>query len=261
MEQESGLKDRVQKQFGRTAEEYVTSESHAKGEDLSLLVDWLSPKQTWIALDVATGGGHVARAVSPWVRTVFAVDLTQTMLEAARHHLMGEGVRNVHFVLADAESLPFLDETFDAVICRIAAHHFPQPEKFVQESWRVLKPGGSWLMIDNVAPDDSELATYMNTFEKMRDESHVQCPSIREWESWIKATGFHLKNSRIRQKEYPFASWVRRMVQSEEQVQRVEAYILSARPTVQEYFGIHMQNGHLESLHVDEWMVLCTKPM
>ncbi len=253
----NSIKSTVQRQFGRTAEKYVTSESHAKGDDLSLLIEWLSPNINWITLDVATGGGHVAKVLSPQVQTVFASDLTKGMLEAARTYLNDEGCRNINYILADAESLPFLDNTFDAVTCRIAPHHFPDPEQFVHEAWRVLKRGGSFLLIDNVAPDNAELAEYMNTFERMRDESHVRCPAIKEWELWLNASGFQIDKSRGRRKEYQFHSWVRRMVQSVEQVDDVEKYILSAHSSIQDYFNVQVKEGHIQSLQVDEWMVLC----
>ena len=253
------VKQRVQKQFSKAAQEYVVSEIHSKEDDLIRLVEWLSPQPHWTVLDVATGAGHTAKALSPHVNTVIAVDLTKTMLETARTFLRDGGCKNVEYVLADAESLPFLDATFDAVTCRIAAHHFPHPETFIQETVRVLKPGGSFLFIDNIAPADEKLADFMNTFERLRDPSHVRCLSMSEWESWMTPAGLVIKNSQTRHKQYQFPKWVRRMAQSEQQINVVENYILSAALPVQGYFGVTVLGGHVQSLHVDEWMTLCKK--
>jgi ubiquinone/menaquinone biosynthesis C-methylase UbiE len=259
MSKETDIKSLVQKQFGRTADKYVTSETHAKSSDLALLVEWLAPDSKWTTLDVATGGGHVAKALSPYVQTVFASDLTKTMLETAQKHLQDSECKNIHYVLADAEAMPFLDETFDAVTCRIAAHHFPNPQKFIDETSRVLKQNGYFVLIDNVAPEDVALSDYQNTFEKIRDPSHVRCPSISEWTSLLKSAGFELKNARTTKKTFQFDSWARRMVQSEEQLSHLSQYILSGSHPAQAYFGVNVLDEKITSLQIDQWMALAVK--
>ncbi|NEU31006.1 class I SAM-dependent methyltransferase [bacterium LRH843] len=62
-----------------------------------------------------------------------------------------------------------------------AAHHFPNPARFIAEVARVLTPNGKFILIDNVVPDDKQLAAFINTFEKLRDDSHVRCLSMNEW--------------------------------------------------------------------------------
>ncbi len=259
MTNENDLKKLVQSQFGRTADKYVSSKSHAQSDDLLLLINWLAPELTWTVLDIATGGGHVAKALSPHVHNVVAADLTKAMLEAARNHLLKSGCTNVSYIVADAESLPFLDNSFDAVTCRIAAHHFLNPKKFVSETYRVLKKNGCFVLIDNVSPNDQALAEYHNTFEKLRDPSHVRCPSITEWESWFQSVGFQIKKSFPKRKFYDFDSWAHRMVTSEEQLTRVEEYILSGADSKKGYFEVKEHNGKVKSLYVDEWMALCVK--
>lgn len=256
---EKMLKDLVKDQFARTATAYVTSETHSDSEELGLLVQWLNPDGHWTVLDVATGGGHVAKAVSPCVHTVFATDITKEMLIAAARHLSNATVSNAHYVVADAESLPFLDTTFDAVTCRIAPHHFVHPEQFVREAFRVLKPSGRFLLVDNVAPQAPELAHFLNTFEHMRDESHVRCASVQEWETWLTRCGFQIEKSRTRRKTIQYDPWIRRMAKSREQVQKVTSYLLSGSEAAKEYFEIMINDGVITSLALDEWMALAVK--
>src|SRR3989440_8646417 len=159
-------KAQVQDYFSRTAEGYVVSFSHRAGDDLQRLIElgeW-SPEQQ--ALDVATGGGHTALAIAPYVAQVTVTDLTPRMLEKAREYLLAQGVTNAVFQVADAEQLLFADGTFDRVTCRIAAHHFPNVAQFVREVARVLKPGGIFLLIDCMAPSDPELDAFDNRVEK-----------------------------------------------------------------------------------------------
>ncbi|MDR6880002.1 class I SAM-dependent methyltransferase [Bacillus sp. 3255] len=210
MNNEKSIKQHVQEQFGKHADKYVTSDIHAKGDDLELLVNWLAPENTWHVLDIATGGGHVAKQLSGHVHHVIATDLTRPMLVAAANHLKQSQCDNVTYVVADAEQLPFLDHSFDAVTCRIAAHHFPHPHLFLQEAARALKPGGKFVLIDNVAPADAALGHFMNTFEAMRDTSHVRCLSVAEWQSLAEQAGLLVEKYVMNRKEYKFPTWVMR---------------------------------------------------
>ena len=141
-----------QDRFGRYAASYVSSWSNAGGPDLERLVELAGGHPGREALDVATGGGHTALAIAPYVARVVATDITEPMLEAAREFILARGAHNVDFRLADAEDLPFPGGGFDLVTCRIAAHHFPDPARFVAEVVRVLRPGGLFLLQDQVTP-------------------------------------------------------------------------------------------------------------
>ena len=136
-------KARVQDYFSRTAASYVVSTTHSAGQDLQRLVEIGEWDGRQHALDIATGGGHTARAIAPYVARVMVTDLTQRMLETAREFLLSQGINNAEFQVADAEQLPFADASFDRVTCRLAAHHFPDAARAVREAARVLKPGGA----------------------------------------------------------------------------------------------------------------------
>src|SRR5437667_9272675 len=153
-------KTQVQDYFSRTAESYVASFSHRSGDDMQRLIELGEWNPQLQALDIATGGGHTALAVAPYVAQIMVTDLTPRMLEKAREFLLAQGVTNAQFQVADAEQLPFPAVSFDRVTCRIAAHHFPNVERAVQEVVRVLKPGGLYLLIDCMAPSDPELDTF-----------------------------------------------------------------------------------------------------
>jgi ubiquinone/menaquinone biosynthesis C-methylase UbiE len=112
------------------------------------------------------------------------------MLAVARVHLESKGVTNAVYREADAGALPFPDGSFDLVTCRIAPHHFPDVEAFVREMYRVLRPGGRAVMIDNIVPDDREAADFINRFEKRRDPSHNRCLTIPEWVDLFTRAGF-----------------------------------------------------------------------
>ncbi len=259
MTAEEEIKARVIRNFGMHAEEFVISETHALGADLPYVIEWLHPESQWVCLDVATGGGHVAKTLSPYVKQVVAVDLTSAMLQAAAKHLTEQGIHNVLFLVADAEQLPFLDLSFDVVTCRIAPHHFPNPAQFVREAARVLKPGGRFLMIDNVSPEDDRQAEFINHVEKLRDDSHVRYAAVREWRAWMDASGFDLAVEKARKKVHPFTQWVSRTAESPQQFCQVEQFVLSAPEDMLVRFGVQMSDGKVMRIEVDEWMALGIK--
>jgi SAM-dependent methyltransferase len=254
------VKAAVQRQFGANADKYVRSPTHAAGADLELLVPWLQPARDWVVLDVATGGGHAAKAVAPHVACVVATDLTAPMLAAARRHLQDAGCRNVVYVRADAEDLPFPDAAFDAVTCRLAAHHFPQPRRFLAEAARVLRPGGCLLLIDNVAPDDPELAAFLNAVEHLRDPSHVRCATVAEWRAWLAECGLAERRARAGRKRHGFAEWVGRTAETPQQAAAVAERLRSASERARAHFAITLTaTGEVEAWTADDWAVLAER--
>ncbi len=86
------------------------------------------------------------------------LDLTEAMVEKATHNAGEAGVANAYFICGDIESLPFDDETFDAVISNCVINHARDKRKVYSEIYRVLQPGGRFVVSDAVTkqplPDD-----------------------------------------------------------------------------------------------------------
>ena len=199
----------VQEQFGKTAAHYLTSKPHAKGKSLERLVDLTSPKKDWRVLDVATGGGHVAYTFAPHVARVWATDITQEMLEMVKGEAAKRGLTNLRTTYAKAEALPFEDESFDLVTCRIAPHHFDSIPDFLAEVRRVLKPGGMFALVDNVVPA-GPVGAYVNAFERLRDPSHLRAWTMDEWREALKKAGLVADHEEQIYKTMEFKSWAAR---------------------------------------------------
>ena len=248
-ENDAAIREAVRAQFGAAAQSYVTSASHAKGDDLRRLIELAAPNGSERLLDIATGGGHTALAFAPLVSAVTAVDLTPKMLEAAAAHAVERGATNVTFALADAERLPYADASFDIVTARIAPHHFADPRKFIREAARVLVPGGLFLLDDNMAPEDDELDTFMNRFEKWRDPSHVRAYRPSQWRTWMEASGLRVvADDPLALKAYGFADWTERMRLPAEQRDALEQWLLAAPKRCREYFRIEAIGDHIRSV-------------
>lgn len=245
-------KSQVQDYFSRTAESYVSSFSHKGGDDLQRLVELGEWDKRQQALDIATGGGHTALAIAPYVAQVTVSDLTPRMLEKAREYLTAQGVTNAQYVVADAEHLPFAAETFDRVTCRIAAHHFPNVARAVNEVARVLKVGGIYLLIDCMAPSDSELDSFDNTVEKWRDSSHGRSCTPEEWQAFFTQAGLQVEHREFFRKTHHYDDWtLRAQLPGSEKVE-LERFIVESNPRIRGYFEVVQRaDDHLESFTND----------
>ena len=201
----------VQRQFGRNAQRYVTSHVHASGPSLARMVALAAPEPHWLVLDVACGGGHAALAMASYVRQVIALDVTFPMLQAARAFAVAQGQAHLVWVQGDVEDLPFADASFDLVTCRVALHHFPDPEKAIRSWARTLKPGGKLVLIDNIGPEDEQANVYVNTFETLRDPSHVKLYPPTELVRFLKQANFNVSHTEVLRKSMGFEAWMDRM--------------------------------------------------
>lgn len=238
-------KQQVQSIFGASADAYVTSKVHAKGASLNRVVELLQPRPHWQVLDVATGAGHMAFSLAPYVQEIVATDITMEMLQRTAVGAQERGLPNITVEAADAENLPFRSARFDLVTCRIAAHHFPDVGRFIAEAARVLKPGGQLVVVDNVTPGSRlhgkkadlqrKAGEYVNAFEKLRDPSHGRCLSLDEWADQFRQAGLALVHQEAQRKEMDFASWIDRLHVSAATRLRLQALLLQAPTAVAEF--------------------------
>jgi ubiquinone/menaquinone biosynthesis C-methylase UbiE len=119
------------------------------------------------ALDVGAGAGALAFALAPRVREVVAVELDEALAARAR----ADAPPNVEVVVADGEHLPFERASFDFAGTLRTLHHTPRPELLVAELARVTRPGGTILVVDQLAPADPLVALDLTRFEHARDPS------------------------------------------------------------------------------------------
>lgn len=231
-------RQRAREVFGAHAVGYVRSDTHASGPDLARMVALADPRRDDQALDVSTGGGHVALALAPLVARVTVSDLTPAMLAAARAHLVERGVTNAAYVIADAGALPFLDASFDLVTVRIAPHHYPDAARAVREMARALRPGGRLVVVDNIAPDDAALDAALNDWERRRDPSHMRAYTLPEWRAFLAAAGLRLTHEETGRKLMRFAPWVERLEMDAADRAALEADMLAAPASTRAAFAV-----------------------
>ena len=165
---------------------YRTSAVHAQGPDLDLIVEWSAGRRT--ALDVATGGGHVARRLRDAGLDVVTCDPAPGM---------GPDV------ICPAEDLPFADASFDVVVCRRAAHHFDDVSKAVQEMARVARH----LVL---LQDAVWVSEQVEEAERLRDPSHKRHHTQAEWRDVFARSDLAVEAAERFDERLDFASWFAR---------------------------------------------------
>jgi SAM-dependent methyltransferase len=183
--------------WSERAELYRESEAHREGEDLDLVVEWSAGART--ALDVATGGGHVARRLREAGIDVVTVDSAPGMQPD---------------VVSRSEELPFADGSFDVVACRVAAHHFDDVPKAMSEMARVSRD--RVIVVDNLFLDDAA-----EEADRVRDPSHVRNWSEGEWRGFFASAGLTVDEARRMEKPIEVEPWLERAGASEEDAVRV----------------------------------------
>ena len=170
------------------AEAYRESATHREGPDLDLLVEWCEPAEGVKALDVATGGGHVARRLRDQGCDVVTLDPSPGMQAD---------------VLAPAEHIPFEDGAFDVVVTRIAPHHFEDVHAAVAEMERV---SNRLVVVEDTlySSDRHEEA------EKLRDPTHVRNYTEDEWRELLTEAGLEVEQVECFEKEHPLEDWLAR---------------------------------------------------
>jgi SAM-dependent methyltransferase len=146
------------------------------------------------AVDVGTGAGTLALALAPLVGQVVGVDVVPELLEAACR----SAPPNVSFVEGDATALRFDRAAFDIGATRRSLHHIARPELVVAELARVVRPGGTVLVEDQIAPVDPLAALALDRFERTRDPSHTRLLPDVDLRSLFDANELELVRSRAR---------------------------------------------------------------
>jgi ubiquinone/menaquinone biosynthesis C-methylase UbiE len=166
MEQEKNVLNANIAVHTRMIDDYE-SEPHWRAENIAKVKNRLQdvlPHNRGKALDVGAGTGFLTRLLTPIFEEVTALDITEPMLAKIPK------TSNLSIIIAQAEELPFENNSFDFVCAYSFLHHLFDPDKVLKEMVRVLKPGGT------IYVDLEPNSAYWNKLKKI-DESQIEVQS------------------------------------------------------------------------------------
>jgi ubiquinone/menaquinone biosynthesis C-methylase UbiE len=222
--------------FSEAAFNYYISSDHIKGDDLDLIRKNFKNNEFECLLDVATGAGHCAAAVTAKRRCT--LDPSIPMLKTAKEKF----TLNTP-VCAVAEAMPFADNTFDIITCRIAMHHFKSPDLFFREAKRVLRPLGWMILIDNIVDVED---SYLNVIEYIRDSTHVRSYRLDEILDFA-GNDFRLIDYTCLFKKHDFPEWAGRLGGEAETLERIENAFKDLPDDIQKELEVEKTYGRISA--------------
>lgn len=136
-------------EFNRAAEKFddnAPSVYNMCRKDYPDILEELEKEDFTDVLDAGCGTGAVLSLLHEKHpdKNYTGIDLSEKMIEVAER----KAIPGAKFVQGDCEELPFADHSFDAVLCSMSFHHYPNPERFFANVFRVLRPGGRLILRD-----------------------------------------------------------------------------------------------------------------
>lgn len=173
--------------FNIQAKTYDTDKNGKHARNLyQYIIDTLSTLQFFNVLDVGCGTGEILSAIRKLYPNVSlqGIDISQEMLKQAEN----KKIDNVKLYLGDAEHLSFENDKFDILICTDSFHHYPKPQRAIDEFYRVLQNNGYLLLADFWKP--FPICQLMNIFIPFSNEGDVKIYSQSEILNFLKHSGF-----------------------------------------------------------------------
>lgn len=249
------------KHFDAIASQYASSEVHAHSPTIRRLHELLSSHPPASVCDVACGPGHLALSFAGQASRIVGVDAAPNMLRQFEKLARERGV-NVETVPADAEAVPFPDNTFDAVVSRLAPHHFPDAAKAVHEMARLAKPCGRVAVIDLEGNEIPTLDDFNHGIEVLHDPTHVRSHTAARWRAFFEASGLAIEALESEQTEIPAGLTIQRWCEIGSTPPTAQAKIrarLAAAPKENlAALGIRFENGEF-SIPVRTLLILGRK--
>lgn len=135
-----------------------------KGE-IDIIVDALNPTPESIILEIGSGTGEFAIALAKLCHKLYAIDVSQVMIDYAREKAKSNKVNNIEFYNAGFLTYDNTVKEFDYIYSQLALHHLPDFWKLIglKKIYSLLKPGGKFFLMDVVYP--SNIDDYETYFE------------------------------------------------------------------------------------------------
>lgn len=157
-----------------------------------VLLDTVTLKDGDTILDVACGNGTLLNAFSQKGSvSCYGIDISSKMIEVSK-----ERYPHISFTQGDCTKTSYQDNTFDAITVSAAFHHFPEPEQFMKEAFRILKPNGTLYIAEVYMP--AVFRWCVNPFIQFSKDGDVKIYSSKELISYFDNEGFrNISTSKI----------------------------------------------------------------
>ncbi len=237
---------------------YAVSREHLAGPSLPKLLALADPRPGDRCLDVGTGAGHTAACLARAGAEVVALDPAAGMLDAARRRY--GALPGLRFVEAPGDATGLQDDSFDLVTARHTLHHHADPNATLREIARVLRPGGRFVLVDEITPD-ARVDAWLDAIERARDATHVRAYTLDEWRAMLAAAGLlWVVGDTDTRYQMEVDAWIGRMSLTETEQAVVHRLFREAGPLERRLFTIEYEAGEAARFALPMAVVLATRP-
>ncbi len=219
----------VRTQYNRVAAVYARSKQEMDPQRIQHLLRFANLPPDLTVLDVGSGPGTLSLALAEaGARQVLGIDISEAMLEQAEYLRLTTASPShgrVGFRLAPAHSMPFEDERFDAIFCRLILQYLNHPQGSIQEMVRVLKPGGHLFLAELLSADDPVKRATQNAIEERRDAGHVAARSTDNYHKLLAEAGLGVERAEVITFERELDEWLASLDTSPEDSQVVRGMV------------------------------------
>ncbi len=248
-------RDMAAGRFGAAAANYLTSDVHATGADLTRLEELARTADDGSpALDLGCGAGHAAYALARGGAKVTACDIAPEMLAVVAAEAERRGL-DITTRQTPAERLPFPDGAFALAATRYSAHHWADVPAALAELRRVLAPDAPLAVVDIVAPESPLCDTVLQAAEILRDPSHVRDYRVSEWLAMLTGAGFAEPETTTWRVPARFAAWTARMRTPERRAEAARDVLVAAPEEARGHFDVEADGSFL----MDAAMLMCRR--
>jgi ubiquinone/menaquinone biosynthesis C-methylase UbiE len=163
-------------------------------------------------LDIGTGIGLLPLILSEdGAKQLVGIDISPEMLELAEYLRLSRGseaAARVTFRLAPAHALPFREESFDAVTCRLVLNHVRRPERIIKEIVRVLRPGGTLILAELLGVDNPVKRATQNAIEERRNAAHVAARGVDQYLKLLTDAGLMIEAKEVASFDRELDEWL-----------------------------------------------------
>lgn len=245
--------------WSKLGSNYAESTVHKSGPSMAKLIQLARPNSTDLCLDIGTGTGHTAAELAKYAHKVYGLDPSNGMRQAAIEHY--GGISNLEFVDGTSEKTNFADNSFDIVTARHTLHHHPSMSKTLAEIYRILKPNGRFVLVDEITPKE-ELNDWYHQLEITRDPTHVRSYYLSEWQRFITNASLDwIAGDSQTTYQLDIEKWIIRMNPSQEQADKVQQIFLEASSLAKTIFNIKYKDGKALSFKMPMAVILAVKPI
>ena len=139
---------------------------------------------------------------------MIALDITPEMVHRARQRCQDSGFFNVHYIIGQAEKLPFEEAAFNAVVTRLTIHHFADPGVECSDMARITRSKGRLIVADIISSENADKSELHNALEKLRDPSHVSMISSNAMKDLVETTGLKIIQEDHWTMQREFGEWM-----------------------------------------------------